>query len=242
LIAMKALVVAAAIVVAGCSSSAGPPLSAIPAGPIAVGSPVVAPTLVPTADFATASPTPTTTLAATATPRATPRPTPSFSKAERLILQLLRADARVGCVPKRAGLPARAIAGVECHFDTALVTLVGVYRFRSEDDAVTTYLERLAEYGVRPRTGNCRSGTSGDSSWPGYLPDRADDGGLSPYRSGCFRNEHGLANVRLTCYGGIYMGVVGKSADLAALYKWAWRIAAGESTHRDPPGLCAAPD
>ena len=51
-----------------------------------------------------------------------------------------------------------------------------------------------------------------------------------------------MANVRLTCYDDIYMGVLGKTADVKALYAWSWRIAAGDDTHRDPPGLCAAPD
>lgn len=76
----------------------------------------------------------------------------------------------------------------------------------------------------------------------GLPADRADDGGYSPYRSGCFVNEVGLANIRLTCYGAMYIGVVGKNADLATLYDWAWRVAEGESPERDPPGLCAAPD
>jgi hypothetical protein len=242
---MRVLIIVAAFIATGCSSSVTPfPASSSPAIASAVASAVeVSPTTVATPSPVAASPTasPTLTPAPTkATPR--PTPTPTLSKTEQLLVAQVRADSRVACVPRRIGLPARAIAGVECHLDGALVSLVGAYRFRSEEDAVKTYLDRLAQFGVRPRTGDCRAGTAGDKAWPDYLPDRSDSGGLSPYRSGCFRNAAGLANVRLTCYNGVYMGVVGRTADLSALYKWAWRIAAGESTHRDPPGLCASPD
>jgi len=231
---MKTLLVTAALVVAGCSSYAEASPAAVPtASPIAVASSASVATPSPTARSPTATPVAT---------KPTSRPTPTFSKAERLLLEMVRADTHIGCVPKRVGLPARAIAGVECHLDGKLVSLVGAYRFRSEEDAAKTYFERLAEYGVLPRTGDCQAGTSGDSAWPDYLPDRGDDGGLSPYRSGCFLNGDGVANIRLTCYAAIYMGVVGENADLSALYRWAWRVASGESTHRDPPGLCTAPD
>jgi hypothetical protein len=46
----------------------------------------------------------------------------------------------------------------------------------------------------------------------------------------------------LTCYGDVYIGILGKGRDIAPLYAWAMRVAAGESTQRDPPGICARPD
>jgi hypothetical protein len=236
---MRALILVAAFIAAGCSSSTTPPPASAPASsPTALASAVA----VPPGPVETPSPvvaSPTATPAAT---KATPLPTPTLSKTELLLLAQVRADSRLACVPRRTGLPVRAIAGVECHLDGALVSLVGAYRFRSEEDAVKTYFERLAEFGVRPRTGDCRAGSAGDKAWPDYLPDQSDSGALNPYRSGCFRSGEGLANIRLTCYGAVYMGVVGRTADVPALYKWAWRIATGESTHRDPPGLCALRD
>jgi len=96
--------------------------------------------------------------------------------------------------------------------------------------------------GVNPRTGDCLAGIPGDSSWPKYLPDEDEDLGYRAERSGCFLDQRGIANVRLTCYGSLYVGILGKNADIAGLYKWAWRVADGDSTDRDPPGICAAPD
>jgi hypothetical protein len=148
----------------------------------------------------------------------------------------------VACTPRRTGLPARATAGIECRVDTALVDRVGVYGFNGDDDILSVYFDRLARYGVLPRTGACRRGAVGDRSWPDYLPDEAVDGGYSPLRSGCFIDENGIANVRVICYASIYIGILGKDADVAALSEWAWDVAAGESSDRDPPGICAAPD
>ena len=101
---------------------------------------------------------------------------------------------------------------------------------------------RLAAASVKPASGDCAKEIPGDRSWPANLEDRGDDGGLSPLRSGCFIDENGIANIRLTCYGDLYVGVLGNTKELGALYAWSWKIAPGEDTHRDPPGICAAPD
>jgi hypothetical protein len=168
-----------------------------------------------------------------------------FSAAEKRLVEALRADVRVGCAPRRTDLPQDAVAGVECRVKTALVDRVGIYSFKEEiesDAALQAYLVRLVDSGVNPRTGDCLSGVPGDSSWPRYLPDEDADLGYRPERSGCFIDENGIANIRLTCYGSLYVGVLGRTADIAGLYNWSWRVADGESTHRDPPGICAARD
>jgi hypothetical protein len=140
------------------------------------------------------------------------------------------------------------VAGIECHLGTALVDRVGVYRFASftgegSGSALDAYLTRLADAGVAPRSGDCQAGTAGDRSWPAYLDDDADGSpGFRAERSGCFLDQNRIANVRLTCYDDIYVGVLGRNSDVAGLYKWAWQIASGESVHRDPPGICASPD
>lgn len=190
------------------------------------------------------APTIRSTPSPTATARPTPTERPSFTAQERYVLGQLRTDARIDCAPRRTGLPAGADAGVECRVHSALVDRVGIYSLPESgpESALGTYLARLAQAGVKPQQGDCARGTPGDSSWPSYLADEDGGGGISTFRSGCFLDDSGQANVRVTCYGGIYIGVVGKNDDLAALYAWAWRVAKGESTHRDPPGICAAPD
>ena len=112
------------------------------------------------------------------------------------------------------------------------------------DEAMfAAYLDRLAGHGVELRSGDCAADDTGDSSWPDYLPDEGEFGGeFRELRSGCYLDENGIANVALTCYGGILIGITGTGDDRAALYEYAWRLAEGESPDRDPPGMCAAPD
>jgi hypothetical protein len=142
-------------------------------------------------------------------------------------------------------LPARATAGVECRPNTTLVELVGVYGFSSQNDALKTYRERLSEYGVRLRTGDCRAGKAGDESW---TPGDGAAGIDSLDRDGCYLDEHRLANIRVLCGTdpGVYIGIVGKTTDIAALYAWAslFPVAALEGglvSAPTPPGICYGP-
>ncbi len=175
-------------------------------------------------------------------------PTPSFSAEEAALVAGLRRDAAVRCAPRRSQLPALAIAGVECRVSDQLVARVGVYRFRDAQDAATTYLERLASYGIDPTMGDCGAGTDGDAAWaPGDGSASADGttiqfGGTGPWavgRSGCYVDENGVANVRATC-GATYVGVLGAAADLAALRAWAWSAPGGPVGTGAPPGICAS--
>ena len=241
------------ILVIACSTSTAPvtPSGSPVAGPSATPSaPPPAPSASPSTPAVSAPPTqapPTEAPPTKAPPVVTPKPSsaPTYSAAERRLLEAIRVDARIGCAPRRTGLPQDAVAGVECRVGSSLVDRVGIYSFKEEiapDAALQAYLMRLVDNGVTPRTGDCLAGSPGDSSWPSYLPDEDEDLGYRLERSGCFFDENGIANVRLTCYDSLYVGILGKNADLASLYKWAWRVAAGEITHRDPPGICAAPD
>jgi hypothetical protein len=236
------IAVAMAVVAIGCSSAPAPSVTAVPsaspsASPV-TGSP--SPSASPLPVPATPSPAPT------ATPTGVPRktPAPSFTAAEQTLLEALRVDSKIDCAPRRADLPPGAVAGVECHIGTALVDRVGVYGFdgSTSSTARAAYLARLESAGVTPATGDCKAGTPGDAAWPTYLPDEGDDGGLSATRAGCYLDANGIANIRLTCYAEIYMGVLGANGDIAALNAWTWKLAKGESIHRDPPGLCAARD
>ena len=241
----RSIVLAAFVVSAlaiGCSSSPFP--SAVTptepaASPSSVPNPSTPPSSAPTASTAP-SPQPTASPLASAPDD----PPPSFSPAESTLLEALRADARVGCAPRRADLPDGAVAGIECHIGTSLVDRVGVYGFDGSrtSSARTAYLGRLDKAGVIPGTGDCKSGRAGDAAWPANVDDVGGDDSLRDERSGCFLDENGIANIRLTCYGEIYMGVLGRNSDIAALYSWSWKVAPNESVDRDPPGLCAAPD
>jgi len=175
-------------------------------------------------------------------------PAPAFSTDEAALLAELRPDAAVDCAPRRTSLPALAIAGIECRVGTALVSRVGAYRFRDAKDAATTYLERLASYAVEPATGDCLAGSSGDAAWKpgdGVTGTDAtsiqfrDTGPWSVGRSGCFLDENGVANVRVTC-GSTYIGVLGRNEDLAAVQRWVWASPNGPVAAGEPPGICTS--
>ena len=174
-----------------------------------------------------------------------------FSSTEAGLVLGLRADAQVNCIPKRHDLPAGSTAAVECTLEAAPVARVAAYAFPTEREAAATYLERLGEYGVAPQTGNCYEGTPGDSpNTPGDGEGREGDEGVIAWngkilvaaRFGCFRNEEGIANVRVTCGGGIYIGVLGTNGDIAALAGWAGRHPGGRPMSTpSPPGICLGP-
>ena len=170
----------------------------------------------------------------------------TFTAVEAALVSALRTDAAIGCAPRRAKLPPRATAGVECRVNGAVVTRVGAYNFGDARDAATTYLERLASYNVRPGTGDCPGGKSGDAAWmsgdrkAGKDSDRVYLGSTGPWvvgRIGCFLDENGTANVRLTC-GTTYVGILGRDADLADLDRFAVAAPTGPTKAGQTPGIC----
>jgi hypothetical protein len=235
------------LVIAACLSNPGPSVPSANPAADPTSAPSAAPIASPSIPVVSAEPSEAPSALPATGPSPSPSPAPSLTAAERQLVDALGVDARIGCAPRRTDLPAHATTGVECRIGSALVDRVGIYSFDTQldvDPALAAYLDRLALSNIAPRSGDCQAGAAGDSSWPDYLPDAQDDGseGYSALRSGCFLDENATANVRLTCYGSLYVGVLGKNADIAGLYRWAWRIADGESTHRDPPGICAVPD
>jgi hypothetical protein len=142
-----------------------------------------------------------------------------YSAEEASIFTGLRPDARFACAARREDLPAGAVAGVECSPQVKGIDRIGVYQFASRDDLLETYFARLAEAGVKPRSGSCPEGPGEAAYTPG--DSEAD---VAPYRNGCFVNEFGNANYRFTAPGAmVYVGILGKGKDLAALHDWAWR-------------------
>ncbi|MFI5292799.1 MAG: hypothetical protein ACHQ02_08010, partial [Candidatus Limnocylindrales bacterium] len=123
---------------------------------------------------------------------------------------------------------------------------VGAYRFADARAAATTYLERLASYDVKPGSGDCPGGKSGDAAWMPGDPKAAKDservnagtsGPMFVGRIGCFLNENGIANVRLTC-GATYVGILGRDADLADLVRFALDSGAHPTATGQTPGIC----
>ena len=187
-----------------------------------------------------------------ATDMPTPSPTPvvRLTQEERFLAGVLRADAAANCQPRRAGLPARAVVGIECVIASEVVDRVGVYGFDYDDEAAAlTYLERMDTYGTLGATGDCLAGSPQDRPHD-KTPDgvRVEDGDQVEYqgamyaqwRFGCFLNEHGIANFRATCASGTMVGVLGRDADLAALSGWALQLPDfDEGSGASYPGICA---
>jgi hypothetical protein len=171
---------------------------------------------------------------------------PTFAPAEAALIAGLRPDAALACAPRRTRLPTRAVAGVECRVNAAVVKRIGLYGFRDARDAALTYLERLASYGVAPATGDCGARTEGDRAWQqgdgtaGPEAARVSLGSSGPWvlgRIGCFHDENGKANARVTC-GSTYIGILGRDDDLADVDRWARSSLDGPVAAGDPPGIC----
>ena len=203
--------------------------------------------------------TPVRSLPAATTPSVSSRPAPSASSdypngeppvtswrngsgsIQAQLLADVRDDAKVGCAATQP-LPVGAVAGAECHPNTALVAVVDVYGFGSPDAALSAYRARLAAAGVGLRTGDCSAGQPGEAAGaPG--DGQWGPGGVEPDREGCFNDASGHANVLALCGDGASIAIVGKTADLAALTAWADRFpaaatSAGRVSTPSPPGIC----
>ena len=171
---------------------------------------------------------------------------PTFSPAEAALIAGLRPDAAIGCAPRRTRLPTRAVSGVECRVNAAVVKRIGLYGFHDARDAAMTYLERLASYGVAPATGDCAARTEGDRAWqPGDGTAGPEAGRVffdksGPWvvgRIGCFHDENGKANARVTC-GSIYVGILGRDDDLADVDRWARSLPGSAVAAGERPGIC----
>ena len=174
------------------------------------------------------------------------RPPANLTTEEAKLIAGLRSDAAIDCRPRRTKLPARSTVGVECHVNAAVVTRIGLYGFPTARDAATTYLERLASFGVDPRTGDCRARTEGDRAWQvgdgtnGAAADRVSSErarDLVVGRIGCFHDENGTANVRVVC-GTTSVGLLGRDDDLADVERWAWAGSEGQPQPGEAPTIC----
>ncbi len=141
-----------------------------------------------------------------------------YSADEASLFNGLRPDARFACAARRVDLPAHAVAGIECSPEVKGIDRIGVHLFSSKKDALETYFARLADAGVKPRSGSCPE-RAGEGA---YIPGDSE-ADVAPYRNGCFVNEFGNANYRFTApEAPIYVGILGTGKDMATLHKWAW--------------------
>jgi hypothetical protein len=226
--------VVAPIVLAFIALACSPSASTTP-------SPTVAPTATATA-AATASPTEAVTPVPTEE-----EPTATLRPEEEALVDQVRADAQVDCYRPAGDLPSNATVGVGCRINSGLVNEILILQFEppanaTTDPTVDWYFRRLSANGVQPKAGDCDAGTPGDRAWPGAMTDPDSDGVYVETRSGCFIGETQVATVVLTCYGPLFIEVLGSGTDIGALYDWVWMVAPGESADRDPPGLCARTD
>ena len=178
-------------------------------------------------------------------------PAPTLSPGEETLTFYVREDVARVCQPRRTDLPPGATAGIECSVESDLVERVGVYAFEGWADQVAAYRGRMDAAGIEPRSGDCRRGVPGDDNYWGvdeeayvpYSPESQEYGivvdGL-PYlqnRIGCFLDQFGNANVRVTCDYGTYIGVLGRTNNLRDLTAWVYHPALdGE------PGICVGAD
>ena len=204
------------------------------------------------APLPSSDPTPPTSPVVTPVPTGVPSPTdspaPAMTAAEAALMRQLRPGVAVDCVPRRSELPPAAIRGIECRPSDPLVARVGVYQYRTGNDAAYAYMTRMASSGVDVNAGDCNRDIAGESGWiPGDgEADPTDPGvfnwensALVAERIGCFRDENGVANVRAVC-DNAYIGVLGRTTDLSDLMDWTWRYPQGyEAGTPDAPGLCA---
>jgi hypothetical protein len=217
----KLLLTASLVAVTALAAcSAGPTAQTPSASPNVVG-----PSAAPVVPNAPSSQPPTSE-----PPTSKPPTSGPLSAEETYLLAGILRDA-VDCAPVRADLPPKAVGGIECRSDEAVVAQIGFYLFDGDADMLDAYYARMTAERVALKSGGCWDG-EGES---GYVPDL----GMSPHRHGCFINDAGFANYRATLPGfHVYIGILGRSADTRALETFAWR---GSQDTPGNPTLWAEP-
>jgi hypothetical protein len=199
------------VVLAACGPSASQP-SPTPSPPSVSPSPSpsAAPMPGPTARPTLSAPPPILT------PNPTESPAPvQFTVDEQYLLNGISRGA-FDCVPVRDELPIHAVGGIECRSDDPAVARIGFFLFDGDADMLEAYFARMDAEGVARDSGGCDDG-EGESA---YIP--GED--VLPDRHGCFVNAEGYANYRATISGNhIYIGVLGRTAEMRALVDFAWR-------------------
>ena len=148
---------------------------------------------------------------------ATPTAIAEDASEEAYLTAGVRPDLRGTCVSQRDDLPPRAVAGIVCEGADPVPERLGVYLMASVDDLMATYVEGLAAEGMGLNWGLCFDG-AGEAN---YQPAPVDAAGR--FRSACFLNDDGFATFWATYPEElVYVTVVGRGGDVAALDRWAW--------------------
>lgn len=204
-------VLAALVVLVACAG--GDPTPSV--------APVATPSLAPSAST-TLAPTPATPPtgrpSVEPTPGSSPAPEPTSlvpNAAEQALIDGILRGVR-DCRPARDQLPEGAIAGIECASGEPAVARIGFYRFADDRSMLDAYLARMAAEGIELDSGSCVDGESEGA----YIPEE----GFAAQRQGCFINDAGFANYRVTLPGpSVYIGILGRTDDMRALEDFAWR-------------------
>ena len=211
LAAMVVAVLALAACAAPSTSTPSPSLGVV--DPSASPGPSVTPS--PTPLPATPAPT-----AEPSEPVATPKPKPpkpTLSEGEEYLLAGIRRDA-TDCRPVRDELPPKSGAGIECASDDPAVARIGFYYFERDEDMLAAYASRLIREGVALDSGPACGERASEGA---YIPWDGPD--MAPLRYGCFVNGEGYANFRITTGNAVYIGILGRTADMDALHEFAFR-------------------
>jgi hypothetical protein len=216
---MPRLVLAASLMAAFALAGCG---SATPAPTQSPAPSVSAPPLSPTPSTPTDPSVPSAEPpVATPAPPVDPTPRPSsvsFTRAERYLIDgIMRGEG--DCSPVRGDdLPGAAIAGVDCELVGSPVARAGYYLFDSDADMLDAYFARMRAEGIAIDSGPDCSAGSGEGA---YIP--YGEGETAPDRHGCFVNDEGYGNYRVTMPGAhVYVGLLGRTADMDVLVDWAW--------------------
>lgn len=211
----------AVVAVAACSAAPTQPSSFPSPSPAVPSAPPASPL---PSDPAPTDPPPVQTPRPVETPRPSAVPAPAspgsladFTPEERYLFDGIRRGA-TACQPAGGSdeLPRDAMAGVECFSDDPRVARIGFYLFENDAEMLDAYFFRMRVEGVATDSGNCRDGEHEGAYTPGE--------GEIASRQGCFLNDEGYANYRVTQPGWhVYIGILGRMDDMPYLEDFAWR-------------------
>ncbi len=160
---------------------------------------------------ASTSPDPSQPPQASATPVA-------WTELEQTIQASIRKDAAQGCAPRRKDLPRGTIAAVECRPEVTAVARVGFYLFGSPEAASITTAPGSVTRGSSSTA--TRAGAAGRSAYSTYGEGEQKQLDCRQRHAG-FVNKPGYSNYRAV-WGSVYIGVLGKDADVQGMWLWAW--------------------
>jgi hypothetical protein len=216
---MRKLVLAASLVaviaIAGCNAVPRQPVPS-PSGDSGV--PSATPGS-PATPAPSATRVPRETPAPVATPKPTPKPRPvkpTFNADEKYLLAGILRGAK-DCEPVRNELPMRSRAGIECASDDRAVARIGFYLYDRDEDMIAAYIARMTREGIELDSGDGCILREGEGAYVPWEP-----GDIAPMRAGCFINDQGYANYRVTTGMGVYIGILGRNDDMGALADFAF--------------------